>query len=266
MTGEGDVAAAFQPPPGPRVLCIDLERIPGTVTLDIFDAKQRSDFIHASRWSSYPETLCFAWRWLGERHTRFAATWQGDDLAAVSWALYDEATHVLGFNQRKADNRWCMNDWLLGGHPQPAPWRDIDLYLVARNQLAMEARSLDFLAKRLGLPGKRGHYSIDDARAAHAGDTAAQRRMERYNRADVKATIDVWERLRPLVKVPGLNLGLAYGDEQFRCSKCGHDRLDRVPQTADTPQTAYAMYRCRRCRGLTRSGHRYARSRMRGVV
>jgi DNA-directed RNA polymerase subunit M/transcription elongation factor TFIIS len=252
--------------PGPRVLVIDLERIPGRVTLDIFDAKQRSDYIHASRWDEYPETLCFSWRWLGERTTQFAATWQGDDLAATSHRLYSEATHVLGFNQRKADNRWCRNDWLLAGLPEPAPWRDIDLYVIARSQLAMEARSLDFLCQRLGLPGKRGHYSIDEARAAHAGDVKAQRRMERYNRGDVKATIDVWERLRPLVKVPGLNLGLAYGDEEFRCSKCGHDRLDRQPQTADTPQTAYALYRCRKCQGLTRSSHRYARSKMRGVV
>jgi DNA-directed RNA polymerase subunit RPC12/RpoP len=130
----------------------------------------------------------------------------------------------------------------------------------------MEARSLDFLCQRLGLPGKRGHYSIAEARAAHEGDEKAQRRMERYNRGDVSATIAVWERLRPLVKVPGLNLGLAYGDEQFRCSKCGHDRLDRIPETADTPQTAYAAYRCRKCKGLTRSSHRYARSKMRGVV
>ena len=251
---------------GPRVLVIDLERVPGSVTLDVFDAKQRSDYIHASRWDSYPETLCFSWRWLGERVTRFAATWTEPDLASLSWDLYNEATHVLGFNQRKADNRWCRNDWLLAGLPEPAPWRDIDLYVLARSQLAMEARSLDFLAKRLGLPGKRGHYSVEVAKAAHAGDEKAQRHMERYNRADVKATIDVWEKCRPLLKVPGLNLGLAYGDEEFRCSKCGHDRLDRQPQTADTPQTAYALYRCRRCQGLTRSSHRYARSKMRGVV
>ncbi len=251
---------------GPRVLAIDLERIPGRVTLDIFDAKQRSDWIAPSKWHEYPSTLCYSWRWLGERQTHFAATWKGDDLAALSWSLYDEATHVLTFNGRKADNRWCRNDWLLAGLPEPAPWRDIDLYVIARSQLSMESRSLDFLCQRLGLPGKRGHYSIETARAAAAGDEKAQRSMERYNRGDVKATIDAWERLRPLVKVPGLNLGLAYGDEEFRCSKCGHDRLDRQPQTADTPQTAYALYRCRKCKGLTRSSHRYARSKMRGVV
>jgi hypothetical protein len=261
-----DVAAAFEAR-GPRLLCIDLERIPGRVTLDVFDAKQRSDYIHASRWDEYPETLCFSWRWLGERRTQFAATWQGDDLAAVSWALYNEATHVLGFNQRKADNRWCRNDWLLAGLPEPAPWRDIDLYVVARSQLAMEARSLDFLANRLGLPGKRGRYSIEMARAAHGGDAKAQRAMERYNRGDVKVTIDVWERLRPLVKVPGLNLGLYYGDGQtLRCSKCGHAALDRIPETADTPQTRYAAYRCRKCRGLTKTAHQYARAPMRGVT
>lgn len=250
---------------GPRVLCIDLERIPGRVTLDIFDAKQKSDYIHASRWDEYPTTVSLAYRWLGERKTHFAATWQGDDLAQLSWDLYNEATHVLTFNGRKFDNKVCRADWLLAGLPEPAPWRDIDLYVIASQQLYMEAKSLDFLCHRLGVPGKRGRYSIEMARAAVAGDERAQRKMATYNRGDITATIACWERLRPLVKVPGLNLGLSYGDEQFRCSKCGHDRLDRQPQTADTPQTAYALYRCRKCRGLTRSSHRYARSKMRGV-
>lgn len=260
-----DLDEIIAKPRSARVLCIDLERIPGRVTLDIFDAKQRSDYIHASKWDEYPETLCMAWRWLGERRTHFAATWLGDNLAETSWRLYNEATHILGFNQRKADNRWCRNDWLLGGLPEPAPWRDIDLYVIARNQLAMEARSLDFLASRLGIGGKSGHYSIEVARAAHAGDERAQRRMTTYNKGDVTLTIKAWERLRPLVKVPGLNLGLTYGDEEHRCSKCGHDRLDAVAQTADTPQTSYSMYRCRKCRGLTRSAHRVAHSGMRGV-
>lgn len=250
----------------PRVLCIDLERIPGRVTLDVFDAKQRSDYIHASTWDEYPETLCFSWRWLGERTTHFAATWTTDDLAGLSWRLYDEATHVLGFNQRRADNKWCRDDWLLAGLPRPAPWRDIDLYLVLRQQFALEARSLDFACQRLGLGGKRGRYSIAMARAAHEGDEKAQRSMERYNRGDVAATVALWERVRGLVHVPGLNLGLHHGDEEFRCATCGHDKLDVEPQDAATPQTMYAMYRCRKCRNLTRSGHRRHSTAMRGVT
>lgn len=250
---------------GPRVLCIDLERIPGRVTLDIFDAKQRSDYIHASTWDEYPETLCFSWRWLGERTTHFAATWTTDDLAGLSWRLADEATHILGFNSRRADCKWMRDDWLLAGLPKPAPWRDIDLYLVLRQQFALEARSLDFACQRLGLDGKRGHYSIAMARAAHEGDVRAQRAMERYNRGDVKATLDLWNRVRPLVHVPGLNLGLYYGDERLRCHACGHDALDVEVQDAATPQTQYAMYRCRRCQNVTRSGHRRHSVRTRGV-
>lgn len=259
-------ALADEAGPKPRILCIDLERIPGTVTLDIFDAKQRSDYIHASKWSTYPETACFAWRWLGERRTRFAAVWNGDALADMSWKLYNEATHVLGFNQRKADNKWCRNDWLLGGLPEPAPWRDIDLYVVGSQQFALESRSLDFMCHRLGVPGKRGHYSIDVARRAVAGDVTAQRAMERYNRGDIAATIACYERLLPLAKFPGLNLGLHYpATERLRCSKCGHDKLDATKEDAATPQTLYSMYRCRKCRGLTRSSHRRAASGARGV-
>jgi hypothetical protein len=252
---------------GPRILCIDLERVPGTVTLDVFDAKQRSDYIHASKWDTYPETICFSWRWLDEKRTQFASVWSGEELADLSWSLYDQATHVLGFNSRKADNRWCRDDWLLAGLPEPSPWRDIDLYVVLSQQFALEARSMDYACQRLGLPGKRGHYSISMARAAVAGDEKAQRAMERYNRGDVKATVDLFERIRPLAKFPGLNLGLYYGDgSEHRCSKCGHRGLDAVATDAATPATLYGLYRCRKCQGLTRNANRHGHSPMRGVV
>ncbi len=252
---------------GPRILVIDLERVPGRVTLDVFDAKQRSDYIHASKWDSYPETICFSWRWLGEKRTHFASVWGGTDLAALSWALYDQATHVLTFNGRKADNKWCRDDWLFAGLPEPSPWRDIDLYVVLSQQFALEARSMDFACQRLGLPGKRGHYSIDMARAAVAGDVKSQKAMERYNRGDVKATVDLFERIRPLAKFPGLNLGLYHGDgSEHRCSKCGHKGLDAEPTDAATPATMYGLYRCRKCQGLTRNGNRRGHSPMRGVV
>ena len=252
---------------GPRVLCIDLERIPGRVTLDIFDAKQRSDYIHASTWQEYPETLCFAWRWLGERTTHFAATWTTDDLAALSWRLYDEATHVLTFNGHKADNKWCRDDWLLAGLPKPAPWRDIDLYVVLRNQFALEARSLDFACQRLGLPGKRGHYNVAQARAAAEGDPAAQRAIERYNRGDVKATLDLWERVRGLVHVPGLNLGLQYLDAEDvnRCPTCGKAGTLKADGWYTAAVQIYGLLRCSSCGGLARNNHVKSKSRVRGV-
>ena len=134
-----------------------------------------------------------------------------------------------------------------------------------RQQFALEARSLDFACQRLGLGGKRGHYSIAMARAAHGGDERAQRKMEAYNRGDVKATIDLWNRVRGLVHVPGLNLGLYHRDDRLRCSTCGHDALDVEVQDAATPQTQYALYRCRKCHNLTRSGHRRHSTSMRGV-
>ena len=249
---------------GPRILCIDLERIPGTVTLDVFDAKQRSDYIHASTWSTYPSTICAAWRWLGEKRTHFAATWTTDTLAETTWNLYNEATHVITFNGRRADNKWCRDDWLYAGLPEPAGWKDIDLYVIGSQQFALEAKSLDFMCARLGVVGKRGHYSVAIARAAAGGDVRAQRAIERYNRGDVAATLAVFDKLRPLAKLPGVNLGLFFDDDAHRCSKCGSPLLDAEGWTS-TGQTRWAQYRCRECRGLSRSASRKQSSTMRGI-
>lgn len=258
-----DIEAAEPKKPVARVLCIDVERLPGRITLDLFDPKLPSDYIHADRWDYYPETLCFAWRWLDERKTNFAATWLGDDLATLSHQLYDAADVVLGYNQRRADNRWLRDDWLLAKLPEPRPWRDIDLYAINRSQFAFEARSLDHLCRRLGVPGKRGRYDMRVAAAASVGDEKAQRTMERYNKGDIAATIACWERMRPLVKVPGVNLGVFVSE--WACPKCGHEQLEPAGWVA-TAQTRYAGYRCKKCGGLARTSKRKHTTDLRGVV
>ncbi len=249
---------------GPRVLCLDLERIPGSYTRDIWEGRdaKRVNYVHPSTWTSLPFVVCGAYRWLGDpiKDTGFIATWQSDDPGHVGrrlWDLYDEADVILGFNQKAADTPWAKQTWTkqAGIRKRPSPHKDIDLYLLLRRDLKLPSASLDFACQWFDIPGKRGKYNADEAKAAHAGDVRMQARLERYNKGDVTATIRLWEESRGLLHLPGLNLGLYYGDESWRCSNCGHNALD-VDKWRATTQTRYAGYRCRKCGTPLRSNNR----------
>jgi hypothetical protein len=249
------VSLAERGPRGPRILTIDLERIPGRLPeRDIWEPRdlKHVNYIHPDTWVELPSTVCFAWSWNGGK-VEFASVWDGDDLCAVSWDLFNQATGVITFNGRRADQRWLAQEWAIAGYPPPSPFKSIDLFVTARREFAFESKSLAHLCKRLGVEGKHGHYSVADARAAVDGDLAAQRRIKRYNRQDVQATWAAATALGPWVK-EWPHVGLASGVERC-CWRCGSEDLHQDGYTA-TALTTYALLRCGACGAWSRLNHR----------
>lgn len=244
-----------------RILTIDLERLPGSVP--IFDARVRGGYIHPSRWTSYPTTLCFAAKWYGRKAVEFHATWLDPEaMLRRSWELYDEADIVVTYNGKKADNRWLRDDWAQAKMTPPSPWRDVDLYTVNKSTFGFESASLDHLCERLGLPRKVDHYDPTVARAAADGDAKAQARIKRYNVGDVRITEAAYEALRPWVKAHP-NLGLYSGADKA-CSSCGSEDIAPNGWTR-TALTTYALYRCNSCGANLRTAHRKNGAGIRGA-
>jgi len=260
--------AALHPEKAPRILTVDLERVPGRVTLDIFDAKNdRNAFIAADRWDEYPRTICASFKWYDERKVGFVAEWESDEpyfVARRCWELIDAADWLISFNGRRADLKWLRTEWLLAGLPMPTPWKDIDLYAIARRQFAFESKSLAHLCSRLGLPGKLGHYDPDVARAAVAGDERAQRSLARYNRRDVVITEQAYHKLRPFI-VPGPNWGLFTGHGSRVCPTCGANRMTRQKGTQTAITGRYEVWRCDECGSLARESKRSVSTPTRGL-
>jgi hypothetical protein len=249
------MALADRAPRGPRILTIDLERLPGRLPeRDIWEPRDLKyvNYIHPDTWVELPSTICFAWSWNGGP-VKFASVWDGDDLAAVSWELFHEATGVVTFNGKRADEKWLKQEWAVAGMVPPSPYKSIDLFVTARREFAFESKSLAHLCKRLGVDGKSGHYSIADARAAVAGDVAAQRRLKRYNRADVTATWAAARALGPWIR-EWPHVGVYTGQERC-CWYCGGEDLRQEGFTG-TAVTLYGLLQCADCGGWTRLGHR----------
>lgn len=239
------MALADRAPRGPRILTIDLERTPGAVELDVWEPRdfKRINYVHPDRWSELPATLCYSARWYGERRMIFHATWRGDDLAAQSWELFNEADIIVGYNSIKADEKWLSALWVEAGYGPPSPWKSVDLYRVA-GRFGFESRSLRHLCDRLGVINKSGHYSIADARAAVDGDAKAQARMKRYNAQDVRVTEAVYDRLGPWITTHPHH-GLYTGQERC-CYRCGSEDL-RADGIAVAVTTTYARMQCADC-------------------
>lgn len=253
----------------PRILTFDLERLPGRFSRDIWEGRdlQRLSYLHPDHWTELPSTLCASWKWHGDKRVHFAAAWENPDdphhVARVMWEQVDLADIVVTYNGRRADLKWLRQDWAVADVPQPTPYRDVDLFLVARREFAFESKSLAHLCQRLGLPGKQGRYNADEARAAAAGDGPDRRRLVRYSKQDSRITEAVFDRLRRYVR--GINMGLYREDEARCCTACGGENLTHAG-SATTAVTKYPAWRCDDCGAVMRGRHRSAAVPMRQVT
>lgn len=248
----------------PRILTLDLERLPGRAELEIWEPRdmRRLNYLHPDRWHTLPSTLCASWKWWGTRRVEFAAAWD-TDVPLAMWQAIDAADVVITFNGARADLKWLASDWVVAGMPRPRPYKHLDLYAVARREFSFESKSLRHLCDRLDLPNKSGHYDSCEAQAAMDGDETARRRLERYNKQDARVTEAAAARLRPWWPT-SINLGAFYADTVPRCHACGSDDLEPDGWYTATQQR-YGQYRCRKCQAVNRNGYIKSRTAMRGV-
>lgn len=240
-----------------RVLTLDIERIPGRAR--IWD--QRTRFVPISAWTELPRTICVGYHWYGQRHPQLVAEWDDgrDTFVRAVWELLNLADVIVTFNGKKFDLPHLKGMFAEAKLPPPTPWRNIDLYTVAR-QFAFESKSLDHLARRLAVTGKRGRYDAAQAEAAVSGDERAQAALTRYCKADVRATVALYDELRPWIpNHPHIGNTSA---ETLTCPNCGSQQHE----TAGAYRAVvieYAQYRCANCKTVFRAGHirRVARTR-----
>jgi len=256
----------------PRILTLDIERLPGRVELDMWHPRdfRRLNYVAPDKWASLPTTVCLSYKWYDEKKVGFIAAWEQPDdpwyVARQAWHLIDEADWVVTFNGVAFDLKILRQDWAMAdgvGLPMPTPWRNIDLFQVARREFAFESKSLKHLCDRLNLPNKAGHYDAKVAQAAADGDEAARRKLIRYSKQDSRITELVFDRLRPYVR--GINWALYGPDGTKCCPNCGSEDLEPAGFAA-VAVVRYAAYRCTACGSVMRNNHRSAAVPMRGVT
>lgn len=251
-----------------RILTLDIERLPGrakvphrglTVEGEWWDLSGWKHVIgrriHPDNVTAYPRSICAAARWYGEKKVMFTSEWGKGGYEAFirqTWEWFDQADIVVGHNMAGFDEKHLRGAWLELGLMPPSPWRTIDTLKVARGQFNLESNTLNALCERLGVPAKTDKYDAKVAHAALAGDTKAQKKLQKYNEGDIEATEGLFDRLRPYIKNHP-HLGQFSGNE-WACSNCGAP-VGESTGTAHTNVQRYRAYVCDSC-GAHQRGNR----------
>jgi hypothetical protein len=246
--------------PKMTVLTLDIERLPGTFTADFWDLNAfKNRRIHPDTVIEWPRTVCAAWRFYGSAKTEFASVW-GDGTEGMLrrvWEAYDQADVLYGHNVDRFDSRKLNSEWRDLGLPPPSPYKVVDTLKEARKTFGDESNTLAALTERLGIDTKTDKYDVTVARAAVAGDPAAQRKIRAYNIGDIAASEALVDRLRGWIPSHPHNL-MGTADDRVTCNQCWGDNLERNGLKLASVLT-YVMWRCLDC-GANVQGTRHSRA------
>jgi hypothetical protein len=266
------VAQARIASPNPKLVTLDIERVPGRARVEHRGLTIEGDFwdlsgwkhvtgrrIHADDVLEWPRTVLACWKWYDSKKVESAAEWDDGGADAMHqrlWDVCDRAAIVVGHNAQGFDLPKLRSGWWLMGLPEPSPYKIVDTLKAARSALGEESNTLDALCKRAGLIAKTDKYNVEVARAACAGDKTQQRNITAYCRGDVRATESFLDSLRG--RIPNHpHIGEIHAEER-RCNQCGSADLARNGLTRAVV-IDYVLYRCGNC-GANVKGVRHSRS------
>lgn len=204
--------------------------------------------------------LSIAAKWLGEdevwyEDTRHKATIRDDkDMIAKLCALLDQADIVVGQNVKKFDMRKIRARAMMHGLP---PFKEPlvqDTMLMARSTGSFTSNKLEYLSANLTDTPKSSHAKFPGFElwlGVMQGNQEAWDEMREYNIQDVRATEQLYLKLRPWVRNHP-NIAHYYDDDQRRCPRCGSVNLHNNGTTF-RGVSEYHAYTCSDCGGHSRS-------------
>lgn len=234
-----------------KVLCIDIETSPNLAYVwSLWDQN-----VGLSQLVETTDVLCFAAKWLGQKPMFFHSvhTDGKKKMIAAAHRLLDEADVVMHYNGKRFDVPHLNREFLLAGMKPPSPFVQIDLWLAVKARFKFTSTKLEHVSKQLGLAGKVKHEGFDLWVKCLEGDDAAWRRMERYNRQDVKLLEEVYGVLQPWI--PGHPNRTLYDGTSGRCPRCDADAMQRRGVYC-TKVSKFQRWQCKACGAWLRSTKR----------
>ena len=168
-------------------------------------------------------------------------------------ALLDEADCVVHFNGKRFDIPTLNKEFILKGFPPPAPYKQVDLLLVARSTFRFTSNKLDFISKMLGL-GQKKETDFQLWIDCMENDSQAWKKMKEYNIHDVILLEKAYLRFRPWIRNHA-NHSIYHGE--VCCPNCGSTDFQRRGYHVSSAGR-YQRYQCTACGNWFKSGRTLA--------
>lgn len=226
-----------------RLLLLDIETAPNVA--HVWGLWQQNVGLNQLLDSGY--VMCWAAKWYGEDEVMFDSVHRSSPKKMLKriHKLLDECDAVIHYNGKSFDIPTLNKEFLLHKMPPPAPYKQIDLCQVAKSTFRFPSNKLAYIAKALGLTEKRNHRGHELWIGCMNDDPECWVEMEEYNRGDVITLEEVYDRMRPWIRIHP-NAGVY--DEQTApvCPTCGSSHLQRRG-FARTMVGKYARLQCADC-------------------
>ena len=225
-----------------KILLLDIETAPNLAY--VWGLWQQNVGINQIESSGY--VLCWAAKWLGQEMLMFDSVKKSgrEKMLKRIHKLLDEADAVVHYNGVKFDIPTLNKEFIKAELYPPAPYKHIDLLLHCRRIFRFESNKLDYVSRALGLGKKVKHEGFELWVQCMAGDGAAWRTMEEYNRHDVTLLEGLYAKVLPWIH--GHPNRSVHG-EGLVCPNCGHDRAQARGYSV-TRAAKYKRYQCCGCK------------------
>ena len=175
-------------------------------------------------------------------------------LLLLLWEVLDKADIVIAQNGVKFDVKKINARFIEMGMPPPSPYKVVDTMLHARSIAAFTSNKLAWLSEVLTDTPKSKHEKFPGFELwteCLADNPEAWEEMRLYNDQDIRATEEVYLKLRPYM-IGHPNVAAYNGNTDMQCPKCSSVDLQRRG-LALTQSGQYQRFRCSSCGGWARS-------------
>ena len=241
---------------GPKVLIFDIETAPilGYVW-QLWDQNVALNQINkdwhilswSAKWLHDPATKVM---YMDQRHAKNIEDDSG--ILKKIWELLDEADIVITQNGKSFDQKKLNARFILNGFQPPSSYKHIDTKLIAKRHFAFTSNKLEYMTDKLCTQYKKLKHAkfsgFELWKECLAGNLAAWKEMETYNKYDVLSLEELYTKLIPWDS--SINFNLYHDDETNEC-KCGSTDLIKNGFYY-TASGKFQKHKCKKCGAETR--------------
>ena len=231
-----------------RTLLLDIETAPNTA----YVWRLFKENVPLARLIETSYVMCWAAKWLDAPEVHFSSVYHNGQIAMLQSIrdMLAEADVVIHFNGKAFDIPTLNREFLIYGLVPPAPYKQVDLMLVAKDKFRFVSNKLDHIAQELDC-GKKHDTSFDLWVKCMSNDPDAWVQMENYNIQDVMLLERVYKKMIPWI-TKGPNIAV-YADGAPVCPSCGSVEVERRGYTYTTVGK-FQRYHCTSCGAWHRDG------------